>query len=395
MKARRPINALSWPSRRSATRRPAAWGPPRLGPGRGPRRRPKRADVSTATRARPRARVAGREVLQVTEGLLPTLRVLPFGVSRKRLEQAIRELQLPVTIARSIDEADVVMTLRNEYRSKPPTVREAEERGMPVYVLKSNTVMQMNASLTSIFSLALDPREAALRETEEAIGMVIQRSEAVRALAPERLHPPPPAPDGRAGQPRLALARPGALPPGPPLPGRGAIRLALTMSLRVDRHTGVGATAIEARTTAWPMPKRPEARRVSSSSTTGTARSAPGPRASSGPHRHRRLAFLPLQDAATSGRPEVAAAVAGRSLAEALHVVDESDGRVVAGGDALLLILDALPGGRWFRPWVALPFVPPIVAAVYRLAARNRHRIGRWLGLDASRCVVPAGRPVG
>jgi predicted DCC family thiol-disulfide oxidoreductase YuxK len=111
--------------------------------------------------------------------------------------------------------------------------------------------------------------------------------------------------------------------------------------------------------------------------------------------RNRRLAFLPLQDAALSGRSGVAAAVAGRSLGEALHVVDETDGRVVAGGDALLLILDALPGGRWFRPWVALPFVPPVVGAVYRLAAGNRHRIGRWLGLDATRCVVPAGRPVG
>ena len=126
----------------------------------------------------------GGEVLQVTEGLLPTLRVLPFGVSRKRLEQAIRELQLPVIVAHAIDEADVVMTLQSEYRSKPPIVREAEERGMPVYVLKSNTVLQMHASLTSIFSLALDPREAALRETEEAIGMVIQRSEAVE-LSPQ------------------------------------------------------------------------------------------------------------------------------------------------------------------------------------------------------------------
>ena len=124
------------------------------------------------------------EILQVTEGLLPTLRVLPFGVSRKRLEQAIRELQLPVFVAHSIDEADVVMTLRSEYRSKPPIIREAEDRGMPVYVLKSNTVVQMHASLTSIFSLALDPREAALRETEEAIGMVIQRSEAVE-LSPQ------------------------------------------------------------------------------------------------------------------------------------------------------------------------------------------------------------------
>ena len=111
--------------------------------------------------------------------------------------------------------------------------------------------------------------------------------------------------------------------------------------------------------------------------------------------RHRRLAFLSLQDAALSERPEVAAAVAGRPLREALHVVDERDGRVVAGGDALLLILDVLPGGRWFRPWVALPFIPPLASAVYRIAARNRHRIGRWLGLDASRCFVPAGRPIG
>src|SRR6185503_16432203 len=33
---------------------------------------------------------------------LPTLRVLPQGISRKRLEQAIRELQLPVIIARDV-----------------------------------------------------------------------------------------------------------------------------------------------------------------------------------------------------------------------------------------------------------------------------------------------------
>ena len=43
---------------------------------------------------------------------LPTLRVLPQGISRKRLEQAVRDLQLPVVIARDVDEADVVMTLR-------------------------------------------------------------------------------------------------------------------------------------------------------------------------------------------------------------------------------------------------------------------------------------------
>jgi stage III sporulation protein SpoIIIAA len=120
-------------------------------------------------------------------GSLPTLRVLPHGVSRKRLEQATRELQLPVVVARDVDEADVVMTLRSEYRQKTPMLREAEERGMPVYVLKSNTILQMQASLTSIFSLEVDPREAALRETEEAIGLVVDRSEPVE-LSPQNAY---------------------------------------------------------------------------------------------------------------------------------------------------------------------------------------------------------------
>jgi stage III sporulation protein SpoIIIAA len=120
-------------------------------------------------------------------GSLPTLRVLPQGISRKRLEQAIRELQLPVIVARDVDEADVVMTLKNEYKQKTPRLREAEERGLPIYVLKSNTIVQMQASLTSVFSLEVDPREAALRETEEAIGIVLSQSEAVE-LSPQNAY---------------------------------------------------------------------------------------------------------------------------------------------------------------------------------------------------------------
>jgi len=118
---------------------------------------------------------------------LPTLRVLPQGISRKRLEQAIRELQLPVIIARDVDEADVVMTIRSEYKQKTPMVREAEERAMPIYVLKTNTIPQMQSSLTSIFALEIDPRDAALRETEEAIGVVLGRAEPVE-LSPQNAY---------------------------------------------------------------------------------------------------------------------------------------------------------------------------------------------------------------
>ena len=93
----------------------------------------------------------------------------------------------PVVIAHDVDEADVVMTLKNEYKQKTPMLRDAEDRSMPIYVLKSNTIPQMQSSLTSIFALEIDPREAALRETEDAIGVVLSSSEAVE-LSPQNAY---------------------------------------------------------------------------------------------------------------------------------------------------------------------------------------------------------------
>jgi stage III sporulation protein SpoIIIAA len=95
-----------------------------------------------------------------------------FGVSRKRLEQSVRELGLPVTVARDLEEADAVVTLRNYYRRKPAALRDAESAGVPIYVLKTNTVLQMENMLASLYDLEADPQEAALRETAEAIGLV-------------------------------------------------------------------------------------------------------------------------------------------------------------------------------------------------------------------------------
>jgi hypothetical protein len=115
---------------------------------------------------------------------LERLFVLGYGVSRKRLEQAIRDLQLPVTVVREPDEADLIITLRNMYRQKSPIIREAEARGMPIYVLKSNTVVQMQAVLTSIYALELDPQRLAMLELEEAIGLVRTEAKPVE-LSPQ------------------------------------------------------------------------------------------------------------------------------------------------------------------------------------------------------------------
>jgi stage III sporulation protein SpoIIIAA len=119
--------------------------------------------------------------------VLQPLRVLGFGVSRKRLEQAIKELELPVTLVQDAAETDVVITLRNYFKQKAPALREAEERGLPIFVLKSNTMVQVEACLTSIFALELDPHDAALREVEEAIGLVHQGSKPIE-LSPQNAY---------------------------------------------------------------------------------------------------------------------------------------------------------------------------------------------------------------
>ena len=67
------------------------------------------------------------------------------------------------------------MTLRNFYRRKPQALREAEARGLPVYVLRSNTISQMEQSLLSLRGDQgrFDPVAAALQEAEKAISQVM------------------------------------------------------------------------------------------------------------------------------------------------------------------------------------------------------------------------------
>ena len=115
------------------------------------------------------------------------LSLFAFGVSRKHLEQAVRELGVPVHVARELDEADAVVTLRNYYRRKPSALRDAESNGIPIYVLKTNTIVQMENLMASLFDLQADPSAAALHETAEAIGLV-QASGNPMELAPQNAY---------------------------------------------------------------------------------------------------------------------------------------------------------------------------------------------------------------
>ena len=115
-------------------------------------------------------------------------RIYPFGVSRQRLSQALHQTHYPGKIVDHMDDADVVITLRPYYRRKPQTLHDAEGRGIPIYVVKSNTVLQLEQAIMSMRAERTgDPVLAALKETEDAIGEVINAESPVD-LSPQNAY---------------------------------------------------------------------------------------------------------------------------------------------------------------------------------------------------------------
>jgi R3H domain-containing protein len=119
---------------------------------------------------------------------VPFRRLYPFGISRKRLEQAIRETSARVAIADELADADSVMTLRSYFRRKPQALRDAEARSIPIYVLKTNTVVQMEQGLLSMQQYAGEsgPHVThAMQEAEDAITNVLNGGDGEIELSPQ------------------------------------------------------------------------------------------------------------------------------------------------------------------------------------------------------------------
>ena len=94
----------------------------------------------------------------------------------------MRSTGIGVDVVNDVREADAVVTMRSYYRRKPTAIREAEERSLPIYVVKSNTAYQLEQVLLQ-FSAGSDgnpraprrdPMVDVFRETEDAIAKVMQ-----------------------------------------------------------------------------------------------------------------------------------------------------------------------------------------------------------------------------
>ncbi|MCL4504660.1 MAG: AAA family ATPase [Chloroflexi bacterium] len=117
--------------------------------------------------------------LDFVENLHPsqkTMQLYPFGIPRNRLQQAVRELGVPAELVDSLDAADVMITAKAYYRQRPKAISEAEHLNIPIYVLRSNSVTQMENCLVELFSLGSSdttPFEDAMREAEDAVKRVM------------------------------------------------------------------------------------------------------------------------------------------------------------------------------------------------------------------------------
>jgi stage III sporulation protein SpoIIIAA len=85
---------------------------------------------------------------------LEPVSVFPYGVARNRLDSAAKKLGVPLTLARKLDEAQVLLTLKSYYRNRQRPILDAEEQGIPIFVLRSNSNAQIEQTLIDLFHLS-------------------------------------------------------------------------------------------------------------------------------------------------------------------------------------------------------------------------------------------------
>ena len=143
----------------------------------------------------------------------PPLRVCAVGMPAALLEEAARSLALDLERVDSPEEADLLLSVRGRLGREPALRRRAQARGLPILVIKSDSLHQVQRALErlrgrrrpgvpgtpppSVSEPGLDDVHAALEECRLAVEQVVlpqgrpvelrPRSEAVRLMQAELL----------------------------------------------------------------------------------------------------------------------------------------------------------------------------------------------------------------
>ena len=111
---------------------------------------------------------------------LKSVSILPYGINKGKLMQAVRSINAPVELVADLGKADMLLTTKNYYRRSTQALQLAEQRGKPVYVLRKNTLAQIqqfvqalvrkqsqDAQMESEHSDAIDEAERAASRLDE------------------------------------------------------------------------------------------------------------------------------------------------------------------------------------------------------------------------------------
>ena len=133
-------------------------------------RRPALAAVPLPPPDQPRLATAKPDRLipmeQEPESALDDLQVLCCGVSTQLVEQAIRRRSSPVRVVEDLSDADVVLSIRQGLSGQPILRRQARELHVPILVIKSDTLPQVERALERLLSRREQPEEEGAAELD-------------------------------------------------------------------------------------------------------------------------------------------------------------------------------------------------------------------------------------
>jgi hypothetical protein len=117
-----------------------------------------------------------------------TVFVYAYGIARNRLSDAAAKLNVPMFIVDDMTKANVLVTLKNHYRRRPRLIVDAEQRNIPIYVLRANTASQVEDFIADLFGIEIGLDEkTALEEARIAIQRIHSGARVVE-LKPQISH---------------------------------------------------------------------------------------------------------------------------------------------------------------------------------------------------------------
>jgi len=117
-------------------------------------------------------------------------KLYPYGINSDYLMSLIHSMELPIDIAPSLREADLVLTIKSKNTPKSKLSAMTKGQQIPIHILKENTVASMSDFFRRFFDLAGsedDIEGESIREAENACIKVIEEGKSVE-LSPRHAY---------------------------------------------------------------------------------------------------------------------------------------------------------------------------------------------------------------